>query len=328
VKVLVAIYSPFASWCIPEAEVEQLRRDFPDHTFVRADDDGETVDRIGDADVVFGSTVNAAQFAAARRLRWIHSPAAGVGGMLFPAMVASPVVMSNSRGNSSVTIAEHVIAVTLALLRNLPLAWRRQSERTWAQDEFDAGARIRLLRGLRVLVVGLGSIGGETARLASAFGAHVVGIRRRPARAPAPAGVAAVAGPDALGAELKAADVVVLSAPQTAATTHLIGERELAAMKDDAVLVNVSRGKLIDERALERALAAGRLLGAALDVFEQEPLDPASPLWTRANVIVTPHVSGFRRDHWPEARRLFADNLRRFVAGQPLVNEVDKKAGY
>ena len=326
-KVLVAIYSPFASWCIPEAEVEQLRRDFPEHTFVRADTDDETVGRIHDADVVFGSTVNASQFAAAGRLRWIHSPAAGVGGMLFPAMVESPIVMSNSRGNSSVTIAEHVIAVTLALLRNLPLAWRRQSERTWAQDEFDAGARIRLLRGMQVLIVGLGSIGGETARLASAFGAHVVGIRRRPGHAAAPAGVA-VAGPAALLDELKAADVVVLSAPQTAATTHLIGERELSVMKDDAVLVNVSRGKLIDERALERTLAAGRLLGAALDVFEQEPLDPASPLWTRDNVIVTPHVSGFRRDHWPEARRLFADNLRRFVAGQPLINEVDKKAGY
>ena len=327
-KILVAIYSPFASWCIPDAEVEQLRRDFPEHTFARADSDDETLERIADADVVFGSTVNPPQLAAARRLQWIHSPAAGVGGMLFPAMLASPIVMSNSRGNSSVTIAEHVVAVTLALLRNLPLAWRRQQAREWAQDEFDAGARIRLLRGLSVLIVGLGSIGGETARLVSAFGAHVVGIRRRPGRSPAPPGVSAVAGPDALSTELKAADVVVLSAPQTAATTHLIGERELALMKDDAILVNVSRGKLVDEGALVRALGAGRLLGAALDVFEQEPLDPSSPLWTRDNVIVTPHVSGFRRNHWPEARRLFADNLRRFEARQPLVNEVDKNAGY
>jgi phosphoglycerate dehydrogenase-like enzyme len=328
VKVLVAIYSPFASWCIPDAEVEELRREFPEHTFSRADSDEETVERIGDADVVFGSTVSPAQLAAAARLRWIHSPAAGVGGMLFPAMLASTIVMSNSRGNSSVTIAEHVVAVTLALLRDLPLAWRRQQARVWAQDEFDAGARIHLLRGLRVLIVGLGSIGGETARLVSAFGATVVGIRRRPGHSPPPTGVAAVAGPDALAAELKGADVVVISAPQTARTMHLIGERELAIMKDEAILVNVSRGKLIDEAALERALAAGRLRGAALDVFEHEPLDPGSSLWARDNVIVTPHVSGFRRDHWPEARRLFAENLRRFVAGTPLVNEVDKMAGY
>lgn len=325
-KIIVAIYSEFACWCIPEAEVESLRRGFPEHTFVRADSDDETLERIGDAEVAYSSRITREHLAAAPHLRWIHSPAAGIGAMLFPEMIASRVVMTNSRGNSSVTIAEHVVGVTLALLRQLPLAWRRQAERNWAQDEFHAEASIRTLRGASVLVIGMGAIGGETARLFNAFGARVTGIRRTPS--PPADGEVTVVGPDRLHDELPHADVVVLCAPQTAETLHLIGTQELGMMKQDAVLVNVSRGKLIDEPALATALTSGRLRGAALDVFEHEPLSPDSPLWARQDVIVTPHVSGFHARHWPEATRIFSENLRRFEAGQPLANIVDKKAGY
>lgn len=326
-NVLVAIYSDFTSWCIPEEQVQRLRDAFPQHTFTRADSDDETLRAIVSADVAFSSRITPPHLAAAFCLRWIHSPAAGVGAMLFPEMVSSPVLMTNSRGNSSVTIAEHVIAVTLSLLRSLPLAQRRQNERVWAQNEFDAGAAIRTLRRARMLVVGLGSIGGETARLAAAFGAEVRALRRRPELGTAD-GVAKVLGPESLHDELPGADVVVLSAPQTSQTWHLIGDRELALMKPDAILVNVSRGKLVHEAALVRALEGGRLRGAALDVFEHEPLDPASPLWGRPDVLITPHVSGFHAGYWPEAIRLFAENLRRFEAGQPLENLVDKNAGY
>jgi phosphoglycerate dehydrogenase-like enzyme len=326
-KVLLAAYSQVAAWRMPVAQVERLRRDFPEHVFVRATSDAEVLEHIPDADVVFGARLTPEQVAVARRLRWIHSPAAGVGHMLFPAMVASPIQMTNNRGNSSGTIAEHVIAVTLVLLRRLPLAWRRQGERAWAQDELNAGAPIRTLREARVLIVGLGSIGAEAARLAAAFGAHVVGIRRR-VDAPPPAGVAALVTPDRLHAELPLADVVVIAAPDTGDTVGLIGERELALMKDDAVLVNVSRGTLVDEAALVRALETGRLRGAALDVFEHEPLAAASPLWARDDVLVTPHVSGFHANHWNIVIATFADNLRRFSAGEPLVNLVDKRAGY
>jgi phosphoglycerate dehydrogenase-like enzyme len=327
VHIVVALYSEFQSWCIPEAQLDALRSAFPQHTFVRADSDEATLAAIPAADVAFSARLTPAHLAAAPRLRWIHSSAAGVGSMLFPAMVRSAVTITNSRGNSSTTIAEHVLAVTLVLLRDLRLAWRRQHERVWAQNEFDAGASIRTLRGTRMLIVGLGSIGGETARLAAAFGVEVVGIRRRVGR-PLPAGVAAVVPPDRLLAELPAADVVVLAAPETAATVHLIGDRELARMKDDAVLVNVSRGKLLDEAALVRALEAGRLRGAALDVFEHEPLAAASPLWGRPDVLITPHVAGFHTEHWARVTQLFADNLRRFEAGEPLANVVDKEAGY
>ena len=326
-NVLLATYTPVAAWNMPDAYVERLRRQFPEHTFVRANSDAETLARIPDADVAFGVRFTPDHLAAARQLRWIHSPAAGVGNLLFPEMVSSPVVLTNNRGNSSGTIAEHVIGVTLALLRGLPLAWRRQAERVWAQDEINAGPPMRTLRESRVLVVGLGSIGAGVARLATAFGAHVVGVRRRTGQ-PAPDGVAAVVGPDDLAGELPLADVVVVAAPDTSETVRLIGERELALMKDDAVLVNVSRGSLIDETALVRTLESGRLRGAALDVFEREPLVAGSPLWARQDVLVTPHVAGFHKDHWDIVVGTFTENLRRFAAGEPLVNRVDKKAGY
>lgn len=324
--ILVAIYHQFVSWCIPEAQLEWLRSEFPQHTFMRADSDAETLARIPPADVAFSSLITREQFAAAPRLRWIHSPAAGVGSMLFPAIVNSDVVVTNSRGNSAVTIAEHSIAVTLALFRHLPLAWERQRARDWAQDEFNTRIQIRKLRGARVLVIGLGAIGSETARLMVALGAEVVGIRRN-AAARGPDGVRVVA-PGALHDELPAGDVVIVAAPQTRETRHLIGERELALMKRDAILVNVSRGKLVDERALAAALDAGRLFGAALDVFEHEPLAADSPLWLHPNVLVTPHVSGFHARYWSDAAALFAENLRRYEAGRPLLNLVDKRAGY
>src|SRR4029079_1505145 len=162
--ILVAIYSPFSSWCIPDVWVQRLRERFPQHTFTVAQSDDETMAAIGDAEVAFGARINPAHLDAAWRLQWIHSHAAGVGGMLFPAMVASDVVLTNSRGLSAVSIAEHTIAVTLSLLRAMPFACERQRERQWAQDEFID--LIRTLRGARVLIVGLGAIGSEVAKLA------------------------------------------------------------------------------------------------------------------------------------------------------------------
>jgi phosphoglycerate dehydrogenase-like enzyme len=323
--ILVAIYSPFSSWCIPDVWLSGLRTVLPEHDFRVARNDAQALAAIGGVDAVFGARVNAEQFAEATRLKWIHSHAAGVGGMLFPALVESDVVLTNSRGLSAVSIGEHTIMVALALLRGLPLAFERQQERLWAQDEFvDV---IRTLRGARVLIVGLGAIGSEVARLAAAFGASVTGIRRR-IEAGASPGVERLAGPADLARELPDADVVVIAAPQTSETLHVIGARELAVMKQGAVLINVSRGKLVDEAALIAALDSGQLRGAALDVFEHEPLDAASPLWTHRNVMVTPHVAGFFTDYWRDVVELFIENLRRFESGQPLRNVVDKRAGY
>jgi phosphoglycerate dehydrogenase-like enzyme len=329
--ILVGIYSPFAVWNIPAAHVGRLRQEFPHHTFLHAQTDDEALGLVPRAQIAFMSEVRPAHLDAAKTLQWIHSPAAGVGGMLFPAMVQSDVVISNSRGVSAGTIAEHVIAVTLVLFRKLTLAFRSQAAREWAQDEILAAPHVRTIAGASALIVGLGSIGSATARLLNALGARVTGIRRHPA-ARASHGVARTAGPDELLTLLPEADLVVLAAPQTRDTRGLIGARELAAMRRDAVLVNVSRGRLVDEAALVEALtapAATRTIGAAaLDVFEHEPLDVQSPLWSLPNVLITPHMAGFAADRWDAVTDLFAENLRRFESGQPLRNIVDKRAGY
>ena len=279
------------------------------------------------ADAAFSSQIHQPHLAAAPGLRWIHSPAAGVGGMLYQEMRQSPVVITNSRGLAANTMAEHAIAVTLALFRRLHLAVRRQAERTWAQDEISASPPNRSIAGARVLVVGLGAIGTTAAARYSGLGAHVTGIRRRPEGAKPPE-VSEVVGPDRLLDLLPNTDVVFIAAPQTAETKRLIGVKELDAIKRDAVLVNVSRGGLVDEAALIDALRSGRIGGAALDVFEHEPLALDSPLWALPNVLITPHTSGFRPDHWDAATDLFAENLRRFEANAPLLNVVDKEAGY
>ena len=334
--ILVGIYSPFAAWNIPAGYVDRLRGEFPHHQFRYAPGEAEALELIPGAHIAFMAEVRPEQLTAARQLEWIHSPAAGVGNMLFPAMIESRVMMSNSRGISADTIAEHVIAVTLVMFRKLTLAFRSQAGRTWAQDAMLADPPLRTIAGSHVLVVGLGAIGTATARRMAALGAQVTGIRRRAslddARDARPEFVDLVAPPDALLDLLPSADVVVLAAPQTRATRALIGARQLAAMRRDAVLVNVSRGKLVDETALAAALtaspAARTIGGAALDVFEHEPLSPDSPLWPLPNVLITPHTAGFRRDHWDAVTTLFAENLRRFESGQPLLNIVDKEAGY
>jgi phosphoglycerate dehydrogenase-like enzyme len=327
VKVLVAIYSPVSLWNIPVAHVEQLRAAFPQHTFVHVVDEAGVAAHVGDADVAFLSELRPEHLAAATRLRWVHSPAAGVGSMLFPAMRDSAVVVSNSRGMSADTIAEHVLGVTLALFRKLPLALRSQAARHWAQNDILEPPPQRTIAGSEVLIVGLGSIGGACAWRFAALEATVRAVRRRIDQ-PTPPSVRSVDEPSKLPTLLPSADVVVLTAAQTQETRRMIGAAELRAMKAGAVLVNVARGKLIDEQALAEALITGPIAGAALDVFEHEPLDPASPLWKLPNVIITPHTSGFRADHWDAATALFAGNLRRFEAGEPLVNVVDKQAGY
>jgi phosphoglycerate dehydrogenase-like enzyme len=325
-QILINIHSPFLMWRIPPAHVERLRREFPAHTFLQAIDDETTLRLIQDAEVVFSGQVTAEQFQAAPRLRWIHSPAAGIGGMLHPELVNGSVVLTNSRGMSADTMAEHVLAVTLAMFRRLPEAWRSQAARHWAQDTIATQGN-RAIAGSRVLIVGLGAIGAAVARRMSLLGAVVTGIRRR-TDAPVPEGVRAVASIDRLCDLLPSADVVVICAPHTRETRHLIGPTELDAMSRDAILVNVSRGHLIDELALMLALAGGRIAGAALDVFQDEPLPPDSGFWDMPNVLITPHTSGFRSDHWDAAIGIFTENLRRYTAGRPLINVVDKQAGY
>lgn len=324
--ILVAIHSPFAGWSIPDEHVERLRRRFPRHEFVHARSAEEAVALIGDAEVAFASELRRPHLVAGRRLRWIHSPAVGVGGMLFPEMVESPIVITNSRGVAAETIAEHVVACVLALFRKLPIAIRSQSSGEWAQDAIAAPPPVRMLRGSRVLVIGLGAIGTAVSTKMIALGTTVSAVRRNVSR-PGPAGVA-VHPADALRDVLPQADIVVVAAPHTTRTRSLVGRDELQAMRGDAILVNVSRGALVDEAALSDALERGTIAGAALDVFHTEPLPAGSPLWHIPNLLITPHTSWIRSDHWDVMTQLFAENLERFEAASPLLNVVDKRAGY
>ena len=312
------------SWMLPAEQVERIRAALPHAEVAHATTADELLREIRDADAALLTRIDAAQFAAATRLRWIHSAAAGVGGLLLPEVRRSDVVVTNSRGIHGATMAEHVIGVTIALLRDLPAAIRRQAAHEWAYIGISS---IRTLRGRRMVVVGLGAIGSEVARAASALGMHVSAVRRHPG-APRPDWVASVHGSDELAEVLPLADVVVLAAPLTPETRALIGSRELRLMKPTAILVNVARGKLVDEKALVEELVRGTIAGAALDVFEHEPLDPSSGLWDLPNVLITPHTSGYREDYWDAVADIFIENARRLEAGQPLLNVVDKERGY
>jgi phosphoglycerate dehydrogenase-like enzyme len=327
VTILVLIQSPFRMWRIPPGHVARLREAFPAHTFVHALDDREALSQAASVEAAFSSQIGPAILEAAPRLRWIHSPAAGVAGMLYPALLDRSVVLTNSRGLAADTIAEHVIAVTLALCRRLPLAFSRQSQHVWAQDEIGDAPGKRTIAGARITVLGLGAIGSAAAVRLHALGATVTGLRRR-LDAPVPPGVTEVRSVDELPEVLPSADVLVIAAPQTPSTRGLIGRPEVARMKRGSLLVNVSRGGLVDEPAVIEALREGALGGAALDVFNGEPLGAGSPLWDVPNLLITPHTAGFSPDHWDRAVDLFADNLRRFERGEPLLNVVDKSAGY
>lgn len=328
--ILIAIYSRFPAWNIPPGHVAALREQFPEHTFLQARSHNEALELAGSAEIMFTAVLRPDVFEAAKKLQWIHSPAAGLEFILFPAVIESPVLVTNSRGLSADTIAEHTLAVVLALFRKIPMATAAQRSREWAQAAI-VETPLRTIAGSRVLIVGLGAIGRAAAQRFASLGAQVDAVRRR-AELAKPSGVEQVVSTERLIDLLPRADVVILAAPETAATRHLIGSRELAAMRQGSILVNVSRGSLVAETALVAALTAApadrTLGGAALDVFEHEPLPAESPLWTLPNVLLTPHVAGFRPDHWDAVCSLFAENLHRFDAGQALLNVVDKREGY
>jgi phosphoglycerate dehydrogenase-like enzyme len=327
VTVLEFVRDAEGVWNLPAGLLADLARRHPQVRFESPPDRAAADGLLSEADVVFGVLVDADNFALARRLRWIHVSAAGVGSLLFPALVESDVVLTNGRGLHAAAMAEHALGVMLAFARKLHLARDRQRERRWEQTGLWTGAPpFRALAGSTLGLVGLGAVGAALARRAAALGLHVIAVRRNPRPGPAPAHEQW--GRERLPELLERADWVVLAAPHTTATRGLIDAAALARMKPGAVLVNLSRGALVDQAALIAALREGRIAGAALDVVQKEPLAADSELWEMPNVILTPHVSGLGPDYWERAVDQFADNLERFLAGRPLANVVDKRAGY
>ena len=325
--IVVGVVSPNAAWVLPRLFVDELRRDFPQHRFIDVWDRESLRQALPEGDAAFAAFVDRDIVHALTRLKWVQAPAVGVGHLLSDELIASPIVLTSARGVRARAMAEHVMGVTIALARQLPWLLAKQRAHLWALDEIEASGSIRTLHNRRMGIIGLGAIGLAIAQAASAFGMRVSGIRKRVGE-PAPECVDKVLPPDRVHELLAVSDVVVLAAPLTPETRQLINADTLSMMKRGAFLVNIGRGKLIDDEAVAAALEDGRLGGAALDVFTREPLDPASRFWDLPNVIVTPHMSGAMEDYWTPLVGLFAENLRRFERGEPLLNVVDKHAGY
>ena len=335
-KVVIVLKHRFGLWKAPDWFLEKLRAEFPDDTFAYHHDyEGIEAD-LRDAEAVVTWSLNGEQVKAAPRLRWIHSTAAAIHQLLIPEIVNSRITLTNARSVHGPVVAEHVLALMLALAKRLPTAFRMQAQHEWGQEAMTyEQPPLRELRDATLGLVGVGSIGGEVARIASAMGMRVIAVRANPMKGvdwiPANDPIRAqhrVYGSKDMNRMLKESDFVVISAPVTSSTTKIIDAPALAAMKQDAYLINVARGALVDEAALVDALRERRIGGAALDVFEHEPLPADSPLWGMDNVIITPHQGGISHKLWERQYKLFRENLRRFEKGAPLIGVVDKKAGY
>jgi phosphoglycerate dehydrogenase-like enzyme len=301
-----------------------------------ADDEAAARRAIADADAFFGK-LTPQLLAASTTLRWVQSPTASLEHYMFPELVAHRAVLTNMRGLYSDVIAEHVLGLMLCFTRNLHTYIRNQFAARWnpvggeaARGSFSSGPGVanaidgahRMLGDLTLGIVGLGHIGAEIARRGADFGMRVLAVD--PLRTAAPKGVAALWPPERLDELLRESDFVVIAAPHTPETEQLFRRRQLQAMKRSAYLINIGRGAIVNLADLVAALTAGEIAGAALDVFEIEPLPADHPLWKFPNVILTPHVAGQSPRVAERHLSVLLDNVRRFVRGEPLVNVVDK----
>lgn len=314
-------------WNLDDSDVQRLRERFPGMQVVSVEDPAHVCGAIADADIYFGFQIQREHFLAARQLRWVHLATAGVEENLFPEMVASDVLLTNSTGLHSVCIPEHVLGQMFVLARSFHQTVRLQDRHEWNRWGVIANAGgIRELNGGKLAILGAGAIGQNLARLAACLG-MTVRVMRRDASRPL-AHVERVVPPEQLKELLGWADWIVCALPMTAATRRIIGAEEIAAMRPDAFFINVGRGESVDEEALADALRRGALAGAAVDVFTQEPLPSDHPFWTLPNLVLTPHISGYTPNYFQKMQAIFEDNLERWVAGTALRNVVDKQLGY
>jgi len=327
-KLLVVVHHRFDLWNVPGWFLEKLRTGFPQIEIVHQSNYEGVEEHLRDAEILFAFSLRPEQFKFAQKLRWIHAPTAAVHQLLFPELAQSDVVLTNAREVHGPVVAEHVIALVFALAKKIPQAAWLQQKRTWGQDAiWNDGPRPREIAGATLGLIGLGSIGRTVARMAAALGMRVIAVREHTEKEK-PEGVTAVYAAAQLTDLLSQSDYVVVAAPLTEATRGMINTERLAAMRPDAYLINVGRGPQVDETALADSLRSRRIAGAALDVFEQEPLPAGSPLWELENLLITPHTAGLTETLWQRHFALFSDNLRRYLAGERLLFVVDKQKGY
>lgn len=311
-------------------DLERIREAAPGTRLVTVSREGLTDDDLSDVEAMLRGPLPATIFdrllARCPNLRWVHSATAGVERVLTPQAAQRGLVITNARGVFSEPIAEYVLMMILAVVRRLPQLLELQRERTWQPLEAAE------MREVTVGIVGFGSIGRDVARLAASFGATVVATRRDTG-GPDGGGDPTLPGVEILPAEqlpdlLAVSDFVVLALPLTPGTEDLFDAAMFARMKPGSWLINVARGRLVDERALVRALRDGPMGGAVLDALRDEPLPPESPLYDVPNLILTPHTSWSSGRVLDRSIELFCENLRSFAAGEPLQNIVDAGKGY
>jgi phosphoglycerate dehydrogenase-like enzyme len=312
----------------PASQLERLRAQFPALRIGECQD-SELAEAITEARALLTWQFPPSALERARRLRFVMYAADGLGPKrLYPALVNSPVQVTNSRGARSQAMAEHAIGMLLALSRRLHEARDAQRDARWCKDELITGRLPGELFGQSIVLLGAGEIGARIGRiLAHGFGCSLRVLRARPGLGDA--GLSApVFGLSQRLAAFQGANAVIASLPPTEEARGLIDQAALSALAPGALVVNVGRGGTIDEDALVKALSAEHLGGAALDVFAEEPLPAASPLWTRKDVLITPHSAGVTPELWPRVFEIFSDNLARSEAGLPLRKVVDKALGY
>ncbi len=326
----LVIYLPhrMAVWRLKHADVEKIRRrarpafevDVPasEKDFLRA---------LPGAELLFAWGLARRHVEKAEALKWLHTPLAGVDRVLNPELLKTSIRVTSSRGVNSVAVAEHTMGLILALTRGIAPSIQAQMRREWAQETLYARkSPIEETQGKTLCILGLGDIGRELAVRARAFGMTVWGLVRTARPKPDYVDRLLVAG--RMDLLMRSADILVVALPLTPATQGLLGERQLKRMKPTSILINIGRGALIQESALVRALREGWIAGAGLDVFATEPLPHASPLWTMPQVVITPHIAGMHPRYMALSAELFLRNLKRYQASEPLVNEVDREAGY
>ncbi len=326
-KLVICVWHPFTEWRPKPILSESIRKRWPELRVFHLQNYDQLPAELPDTDIFVGYSLRADQLKDAKKLKWIHSTAAGVKQLMYPELQNSGIVVTNPSGIFSVPMAEHTIGLMLALARNFPDTVRQQDRSNWSQQElWDKPQQLTELNGLTLLIVGYGSIGQEVARRAKAFDLRVLGVTR--------SGKAdrtyldGVFPATKLGEALPQADFVLLCAPETDETKHLIGAEQLAKMKPGARLLNIGRGSLLDEAALIPALQSGALGGAAIDVAQTEPLPAESPLWKAPNLLITPHTSGISDRLWNRQSEILMNLLERWFDGRELFNRVDFKRGY
>ena len=306
---------------LDDSQISRIEAVSDDVDVLKADSHGEALEMMPEIDVVFGN-FDHDMFVRGRRLKWVQVTSAGVDSMMYPDFVESDVVMTSAKGIVGVHLADHAMALLLALTRGIAWAVRHPS---WDQRDATREMSWELL-GRTMGIVGLGGTGRELAARALGFGMRVIAVD--PMDVDPPDGVEYCRKMDGFDDLLAVSDVVAICAPLTPETEGMFDRDAFSRMQPHAVLINVTRGPIMDEQALVEALETGAIGGAGLDVVPQEPMPDDHPLWRFDNVVITPHSAGGSPHRMDRSVDLFCENLTRLLAGQPLTSVIDKTKGY